>query len=223
MEQPESAAHVPVSQLAVPDDDVSKSITIRIDPQDLQRMQAGDYSLCFAMNFAGDITNYTVVGQALSSYLEITTFSWIPEFALYVARGFQEGAEVTPITNMQPIGLGETCTLDYEGVMGEPSTGWPDNGLTVVNQFGPINPGVSQALTLNGQTAIVPVYVSFSEVALGTTTVLPVNKVQVWFAQGMRAGTMFSTAQQWSVEADLTVARSVTLSFANEQWTISWP
>lgn len=197
---------------------VEKSVTIEIAPEDLEALKKAKYALCFAKKVAeGD---YNVVWQSSKQYLSNNIFSWTPMYQMFGSNLFQANIQVEVSTNIQQIGLGETCILDETGYLKTASTGGPDISLTMNNQYGSIHPGINQLSTgLDGQTISTPIYVAQSPIVMGLDVLTPVETVLVWFQQNIETSTMFSTARSNSIEIDLTKTNSATRLYSNEQWS----
>jgi len=201
---------------------VSKSVQIEIDDADLAILKTSNYVLCFAkkasLNGGDDACN--VVWQSLTDYLHTTILSWTPQFQLFGTKTFNDNSPVQVLSDLRTVALGEQCVLDKYGVLGPPATGGPASGITMVNNYGTIHPGLSQIATLDGTTSVTPLYVAQDAVLLGQATLTPIESVLVWFEQNVATSTMFATPRSMSVEIDLTAAASATRLYKNQLWSI---
>lgn len=196
----------------------TKSVTIKISDAELANLKGNDYMLCFAKK-VGD-NAYNVVWQAYDKYLANNVFSWTPLYQLFGTNTFQTNITVTASTNVVTIGLGESSTLDANGTLSTPVSGGPSTGITMINDYGNIHPGVNQLSTgIDGSVTSTPIYVAQKSSIIGTTTLTPVEKVLVWFQQDIVTSTMFSNVIGTPVEIDLTLADSATRLYSNGQWT----
>ncbi|MBS9425192.1 hypothetical protein EAE90_16525 [Photorhabdus caribbeanensis] len=199
-------------------DTVSKSVKIQIAPNDLATLKQSKYKLCFAKK-VGD-HNYNVVWQAYDKFLSSNTFSWIPIYQLFGTNSFNSGVKVDVATNLVPIQLGETSTLDSNGNLQEAITGGPDTGFTLYNEYGSIHPGIRQLSTgINGERVSTPIYASTDPIVTGECLLTPVEKVLVWFEQDVITSTMFSTSRSKSIEIDLTETNSAVRLYSNGVWS----
>jgi hypothetical protein len=194
-----------------------KKVTIKIDLEDLKILKTGHYNLCFAKKVGDE--DYNVVWQSYSLYLFTNEFSWTPQYQLFGTNIFQDNITVRVSTNVQPIGLGEICVLDGDGILGGSSSGGPSISLSMNNQYGSIRPGVNQLSTgIDGSQVSTPIYVAPQPIVKGTTSLTPVEKVMVWFEQKIETSTMFSNSRALSVEIDLTFANEATRLYKDQQW-----
>jgi len=194
-----------------------KQVTIDIASGDLETLKNNGYQLCFAKKVND---TYNVVWRASSEYLGSNTFSWTPAYQLFGTNTFQAGVKVTAETNTQNISLGQQCVLDSAGELQPPTSG-PAGVLTLVNQYGPIHPGVNEVSTgIDGRQMATSIYVSQEQIISGTDTLTPVEMVMVWFEQDISTGTMFSNAVSLSQEIDMTQQDKVTYSFQDFSWKL---
>jgi hypothetical protein len=194
----------------------TKSVKIEIAPADLEFLKDNHYKLCFAKMVNN---TFNVVWQSYDKYLATTTFQWVPTYQLFGTNTFQDNVTVTVDTNTVDIELGQQSTLDAAGELGNASTGGPSTAITLVNNYGPIHPGVNQvSIGPNGQVST-PIFVNADQIATGTDTLTPVDQVMVWFEQDIATSTMFSTARSMSVTIDLTNVDSAARLYSGEVWS----
>ena len=195
----------------------SKSVLIEIAGTDLEFLKDNQYMLCFAKKVND---SYDVVWQSYTEYLASNTFSWTPLYQLFGTNTFLASIQVQVDTNLVEIGLGETATLDKNGELGDAVTGGPSDAITFNNNFGPIHPGLNAISTgLTGVTSSTAIYVAPDSIETGTDTLIPVEKVQVWFAQNLTTSTMISEDVTNAVEIDLTTANSATRLYQKGSWS----
>lgn len=195
----------------------TKTVTIEIAMADLARLKQSAYRLCVAKEVNGV---HNVVWQSSSQYLATNRFQWAPQFQIFCTNAFVDGMQVRVATNIVKIGLGETSTLDEDGRLGPARTGGASTAISLLNQFGPIHPGLSQICTwIDDSRMSTPIFVAPQQVVGGTTVLTPVENVLVWFEQNIQTGTMFSTSRSKAVEIDLTVANTAKYLFQNQVWT----
>ena len=196
-----------------------KSVTIKIDTQDLEDLKHSDYKLCFAKKVAEDV--YNVVWQSYTQYLASNVFSWTPQYQLFGSNIFQDGVEVQSSTEIVNIGLGQQSTLNKEGVWSDVATGGPDTSINIINDYGSIHPGVNQLSTgINGKVLSTAIYVAAEPILKGSAKLTPIEKVLVWFEQNIETSTMFSSARSFSEEIDLTSINKATRLYKNQTWSI---
>lgn len=197
----------------------TKTVKIQIADTDLRNLKDNDYLLCFAKK-VGD-NAYNVIWQAYDKYLSNNVFSWTPQYQLFGTNNFQANTQVSTQTNLLSIGLGESSTLDKYGLLNPPASGGPSNAVSLVNQYGNIYPGVSQISTgIDGSITSTPVYVTEKASITGTTTsLIPVEKLIVWFQQNAITSMMFSNVNGTPVEIDLSIADAAARLYSNGQWT----
>ncbi|GAB2777184.1 hypothetical protein [Amycolatopsis magusensis] len=194
-----------------------KSVNIEIASADLETLKNGKYQLCFAKKVND---TYNVVWQSADAYLSNNTFSWQPLYQLFGSNEFKGDVGVHVATNQVSIGLGEQATIDSGGVLGEASSGGPATAITMVNDYGPIHPGLCAYSTdIQGNSTTTPIYVAEDPIVSGSDTLTPVESVQVWFEQDVKTSTMFSTARSNSVEIDLTEHDSATRLYSDGGWS----
>ncbi|WP_085717946.1 hypothetical protein [Pseudomonas sp. B28(2017)] len=194
-----------------------KTVTIEIAPADLSLLKQSGYKLCFAKK-VGD-ADYNVVWQSYSAYLSNNEFSWTPQYQLFASNVFKENVQVKVSTNIVNIGLGQTSTLDENGLLSPAVTGGPEISLTFVNDYAPIHPGVNQLSTgIDGNQVSTPIYVAVNQVVTGNTVLTPVETILVWFEQNVQTSTMFSTSRSKAIEIDLTFDNTAGRLYEGGQW-----
>jgi hypothetical protein len=196
---------------------MAKSIQIQIDPSSLNELKEAQYSLCIA----GKVNDsYDVAWWASGQFLTENTFSWPSQYQIFGANVFEVGAQTEIATSITDIALGETSVLDQEGVVGPARTGGPSNSITLVNQYGPVHPGLMSLLVdPDGIELSAPVYVSQQAIASGTAELTPTDVVLVWFQQNISSGTMIDGNIPNPIEIDMTATDSVTWLYQNGGWS----
>jgi hypothetical protein len=196
-----------------------KSVTVEIDTQDLETLKGNNYQLCFAKKVN---TAFDVVWQSYNDYLASNTFSWTPLYQLFGTNSFQSGVLVTADTNLQTIELGEQATLDQSGVLGPPATGGPGTGITLINNYGLIHPGLNSVSTgPDGMQRVTPIYVAQSAIETGQDLLTPIDVVQVWFEQDVQTSTMISQAVTNATTVDLTQTDAQTVLYSGGKWSVA--
>lgn len=194
-----------------------KMVTIQIDAGDLTQLKQSGYKLCFAKKVGNEA--YNVIWQSYVQYLSNNDFSWTPQYQLFGSNQFQANVTVKASTNTVNIGLGEQSTLDSNGLLGSAISGGPDTAITLINNYGPIHPGINQLSTgLDGTQISTPIYVASNQVVTGQTVLTPVEKVLVWFEQNVQTSTMFSTSRSNAIEVDLTNVNDATRLYIGGVW-----
>ena len=194
-----------------------KTANINISAQDIETLKGNDYRLCFAKKVND---TFDVVWQSYQDYLQYNSFLWTPVYQLFGSNEFQSNVTVRVQTNTVNIGLGEQSTLDSAGILGPASTGGPTTGITMVNDYGPIHPGLNQLSTgITGQQETTPIYVAQEQIGLGSDVLTPIEEVMVWFEQNILTSTMFSDARSNSVTIDMTDSNSQTRLYSNGKWS----
>jgi hypothetical protein len=196
---------------------VQKVVTIEIAPGDLSTLKNSGYKLCFAKKVGTE--DYNVVWQSYDAYLSNNEFSWTPQYQLFASNVFKENVQVKVSTNIVNIGLGQTSTLDKNGLLSSAITGGPDVSFTFVNNYAPIHPGVNQLSTgIDGNQVSTPIYVAVNQVVTGNTVLTPVETILVWFEQNVQTSTMFSTSRSKAIEIDLTFDNTAGRLYEGGQW-----
>lgn len=194
-----------------------KSVDIQIASADLETLKGSGYQLCFAKKVNN---SYNVVWQSGFEYTGDDTFSWQPLYELFGTNVFQGDVTVHATTNAVSIHLGDQATLDKAGVLGAGSTGGPATGITMINDFSAIHPGLNSVATgVSGRALTTPIYVAEHPIVSGSDVLTPVECVQVWFEQDITTSTMFSTARSNSVEIDLTENDNAARLYSGGEWT----
>ncbi len=194
-----------------------KNVNITIASADLETLKDNDYLLCFAKKVNN---TFDVVWQSYRNYLYSNTFQWTPVYQLFGSNQFMGNVTVNVSTNSVNIGLGQQATLDAAGVLGAASTGGPTTGITMVNDYGAIHPGLNQLSTgIEGQQETTPIYVAQDQIAVGSDVLTPIDEVMVWFEQNIQTSTMFSDAKSNSTTIDLTSSNSQTRLYSNGKWS----
>lgn len=198
---------------------VEKMVNVEIAEKDFATLKESGYKLCFAKK-VGD-NDFNVVWQSYNDYLASNEFSWTPQYQLFGTNKFNAGVKVKASTNRINIGLGESSTLNPSGWLQPPVTGGPTTCFTMINEYGPIHPGVNQLCTgLGGEQISSPIYVAPSQAVEGEVKLTPVEKVLVWFEQNIETSTMFSGSRSLSIEIDLTKDNSATRQYKDGKWRL---
>lgn len=193
-----------------------KTVNIAITSDDLNFLKDNAYRLCFAKKVNN---TFDVVWQSYQDYLDNNSFLWTPVYQLFGSNQFVGNVIVKVQTNTVNIDLGQQATLDKEGVLGNASTGGKSTGITLVNDYGPIHPGLNQLSTgIGGQQESTPIYVATDQIALGSDLLTPIEEIMVWFEQNIETSTMFSVARSNSVTIDMTESNSETRQYSSGKW-----
>jgi len=199
----------------------TKTVQIEIATDDLESLKSNGYNLCFAKKVNND---FNVVWQAYNNYLHFNVFQWEPSYQLFGTVAFKNGGHVVKNTNPVDISLGQQCTLDHAGVLGSPSTGGAPAAITLVNNYGPIHPGLAQlSIGINENQAVTPIYVTPQEEVAGSVELIPADQVMVWFEQSIDTNTMFSSARSNPVTMDLASTDSAIRLYSKEIWSVPGP
>ena len=204
---------------------MTKKVLIQIAPADYELLKAANYMMCFARKVND---TYDVVWQAYGDYFTINPFTWLPTYQLFATNSFNAGAVVNVETNTVDIGLGQQATLDSAGVIGPAANGGPSDSITLVNNYGPVCPGlIGVATGPDGIQQQQPMFVEPGAIELGVDTLTPVDVVLVWFQQNIATGTMLSQdamiAVSKAVEIDLTNEDKATRLYQNGSWSTIAP
>jgi len=195
---------------------VTKTVTIRVETQDLINLKKDKYRLCFAKK-VGNV--YTVVWQSYKNFSNSNVFSWIPQYQLFATNRFQEGIMVNITTYPVTIGLNETSILDEYGSLGPAKTGGSSTAITMMNDYGRIHPGVNQLSTgPDGTMVSTPIYVAEFAAAKGKVELTPKEQIMVWFEQDIETSTMISSARSRFTEIDLTLENEKSITYKDEEW-----
>ena len=193
-----------------------KTVIIQIAEEDLVTLKDNNYKLCFAKKVND---TYNVVWQSLGDYLVTNSFSWVPMYELFASNTFESEVTVEVTTNIVDIGLGEESTLNSAGLLSDPVTGGPSDSVTMINEYGPIHPGMNQLSTSAEGTISTPIYVAEYQAVLGSVELTPIEYVMVWFEQNIETSTMFSTARSNSIEINMTGVDEQTRLYENGTWS----
>lgn len=197
---------------------MAKSVEVQIAPDDLEFLKTNQYKLCFAKKVNN---TYTVVWQAVSDYLHVNPFGWIPLYELFGTNTVSNGGVVVvENTNIMTIGLGEQATLDAKGNLGPAVTGGPAASITLINQYGPIHPGLNGVSTgPDGVQRTTPIFVAPLAITFGTDELTPVDRVQIWFQQNAVQGAVIGGSVSNAIEVDLTAADSASVQYKQGVWS----
>ncbi len=194
-----------------------KTVNITITSDDLTFLKDNQYRLCFAKKVNN---TFDVVWQSYQEYLDNNSFLWTPVYQLFGSNEFAGDVLVKVQTNTVNIDLNQQATLDKEGVLGPASTGGTTTGITLVNNYGPIHPGLNQLSTgIGGTQESTPIYVAPDQIALGSDLLTPIDEVLVWFEQNIETSTMFSDARTRSTTIDMTNTNTQTRLYSGGKWT----
>jgi hypothetical protein len=199
-------------------------VEVQIATDDLEFLKANQYMLCFAKMVDGA---YTVVWQSYSGYLSGNPFNWTSAYQLFGSTSASTGGtEIIVSTNAVDIALGEQATLNPDGNLEPAVTGGPADGITMINQHGPIYPGLNGVSTgPDGILRTAPVFLAPLAIAKGTDVLRPVEKIRIWFQQNTLSGTaidadiMSSQGASAAVEVDLTKVDGATVKYQQGGWS----
>ncbi|MEH2482876.1 hypothetical protein V1282_006233 [Nitrobacteraceae bacterium AZCC 2146] len=194
-----------------------KSVIIQIANADLELLRRNRYSLCFAKQMSD---TFGVVWQCYPIYLSANEFSWTSSYQLFGAKTFSPGRSVAVDTNLVDIALGQQSTLDATGHLEPAVQGGPPDSITMVNNRGPIYPGLSGlSAGLDGVQRMTPIFMVPIAIATGGVGVLtPTENLLVWFQQNIDAGTIFSQPAPGAVKIDLAGVDTATRRYQNGSW-----
>lgn len=194
-----------------------KTVNITITSDDLTFLKDNQYRLCFAKKVNN---TFDVVWQSYQEYLDNNSFLWTPVYQLFGSNEFAGDVLVKVQTNTVNIDLNQQATLDKEGVIGPASTGGTTTGITLINNYGPIHPGLNQLSTgIGGTQESTPIYVAPDQIALGSDLLTPIDEVLVWFEQNIETSTMFSDARTNSVTINMTSSNLQTRLYSGGKWS----
>jgi hypothetical protein len=192
---------------------VSKSVTIQIDAGDYKILKAGHYMLCFAKKIED---TYAVIWQSYDNFFAESSFSWLPSYQLFGASTFNPIAGQTNAVNIM---VGQQATLDSSGTLGSAVEGGAPDQITMINNYGPIYPGLNCTSTgPDGVQRTTPVFAARDPIVLGVEQLKPTEQVKVWFQQHGASSMLLYRAISNAVEIDLTTLDSATLIFQNGSW-----
>lgn len=195
-----------------------KSITVKVDPDELRALKDSGYALCFAKK-VGD-NAYNVIWKSMNKFLANNKFTWTPVYEISGTNTFEDSVKVETTTNTQVIGLGERTIIDNVGLLSAPVTGGDENSINVKNEYDKIHVVISQtSVNEKGSMETTPIYVSREQVILGESSYEPVEKVLVWFQANAETATMFSEMRSNAIEINLTGKSSDTVEYKGGKWS----
>lgn len=196
--KPADYSKVLASTLAV----ATKRVKIQIATQDLTLLRQSGYTLCFAKKIGN--APYNVVWRSSRNFLSNNTFSWTPQYQLFGSNVYQSNTAVEISTNTVSVVPGQQAVLNESGVLGYATTGGRPDTITLLNNYGPIHPGLSQLSTgIDGVMTSTPIYISPETMVQGQAIYTPTESVMVWFDQNTNTGDIFNGARSMSIEIDL--------------------
>ena len=194
---------------------MTNTLHIQIGVQEIQTLKATGAQMCFARLVNGA---YSVVWQASGNFLESNEFSWTEDFALFGTNAFVPGTTVQITTNVVNINSGQEAALSPNGFLGSPTTGLA-GAITLVNQSGPIHPGLNGSASFNGDQTFSPMFVAASAVGQGPTQIMPEGTIAIWFEPNVASGTMIAQHPQNAFTANLIAATNgVACLYQNGRW-----
>lgn len=196
----------------------TQQITITLSPATLAALKDMGYAL-YAMR-AFDTTNAAgqpLVWVATSQYLEMTTLAFQAQYQAYVSTSQLVANGVVTMSATAPVDLGQTATVDANGVITVTQGGSP-NAVTLVNSSSnPFTTGLAAAADGGSAAAIFaePLY------GLAEDIVAPLDQVLLTFSTaGIQVGTLVRHAMSQSFLVDLTGGEQRTVAFdINQGWS----
>lgn len=212
----------------------SKVLTIQVASDERAVLLNSGYLLCIATTSEGQ--PYDIVWRAFDKYLSTNTFSWTPQYELFMTNSFTSGQVPGSTSESGSIVLGQQMTLDSTGVFGPPSSGNYPDALTILNEYGNTYLGFSQMSTgIDNTSAITYAYVGPNITVQGVIQLEPVDMLLVWFETNVQTGTMFSVppviqppslrslhlanAQSFAIEVDMTNSSTATIQYGSGGWS----
>ncbi|WP_118182371.1 hypothetical protein [Paraburkholderia phosphatilytica] len=117
-------------------------------------------------------------------YLEDNDFSWVPQYQISGSIQYKDGIVVKAPTRYVTMGLAEIVTLNSVGQLGAPSTGGKSTAINLLNEYGPIHPGISQVGTgVDGEIISTLIYAAPQPMVKGPGDFTTIEKVLVRFEQ----------------------------------------
>ncbi|UTW61789.1 hypothetical protein KFE98_17520 [bacterium SCSIO 12741] len=192
-----------------------KDVHVSMSTETLIALKREQLKLCFAKK-VGD--SFNVVWKSEKNYLVNNKFSWQPAYQLFATNKFRSGVEVQVHTNKVTCGLGETSTMNKEGVMLPAVTGGPQTALTFDNDFALIHAGVCQLSEDDeGNIESEVIFVDAFKTPLGHNTLTPKEEVMIWFERNVETGTMFSEAKSNPIVVNLTHTNQQSVFYDHEK------
>jgi len=191
------------------------SLTINIDPEELERLLENGYNLCLAKKFNNA---YTVVFSGEPPSPRAQTITWNETYQVFGASQFLPGALVEAFTSAVHIDLGETATLSQDGILDPAEGDAAGESFYVRNKYAPIVLGVN----LQVAGSYVPSFVTTSVAVVGTQEFTPEPKILVWFDRNLRTSAMFSQSVALPYEVDFSERNSAEISWVSQGGNPGW-
>ena len=200
---------------------MKKTVNINVEGDMLDQLKDSGYKLCIAKKVEN--YDYNVAWYSTEKYLEINSFSWVPQYEVFATNSFlsntKVGASCTPVR----MDFGEITTFSRTGRMSPPVTGGAGDALNIKNEFGLIRFGINQLCTgVDGSRQSSAIFVTPSGILSGEISFKPSEKIQVWFEQSMESSTILTVMRSNCMELDMANSDSRSVLFNKSgSWVIT--
>lgn len=197
---------------------LKKQVKVSVGKDDFHALKKGKYKLCISKQMKRG--GYTVIWDSYLDFLPHNKFTWTPDYWVYGANQFQLGLQVFPSTNVQAICVGEICTMDPEGWLGNAMTGGSESAYTFSTTYkSGIYPGMIQLFTgWDGLQKSAPVFLDPNFLLFGDRAFRPREVISLWWEQRSESGQLIASIPANSIELDLLNASIVQVDYTDGQW-----
>lgn len=191
-----------------------KTVRVELDSSMMRTLKDSRYSLCFAKKMSGEDYGMAWLCYPPADYLSNNTVSWEPLYQMFGINDIPGRSWIDAVTNTQNITPGQICLLDKYGILQQAVDGGIADSLMVKNKFGAIRIGISQHYVgIRGESGYSPIFVTSNNIIIGETSLMPEEKLLVWFEQGAHTGESAKYARSNAYEVDLIVNPKAVLLF----------
>ncbi|MEZ4869252.1 MAG: hypothetical protein R3C14_48465 [Caldilineaceae bacterium] len=201
----------------------SEQITVYIDQGQLAAQKKNKYSLYLAKLVNNEATviwqsrgPVATVGHQSYEYQNIFDVS-LPSFQVNYAndsQSFGAGSSFTSAGKSVSINVGQTVTLDQNGIFGNPANGGNQGAITITNQLQANPHAILMDATGNN------IFVNTdSGMDIGNATLTPLDQYQIWFGNYQDTGTIIADNRSNVASLTLTGGEATVITYnADGEW-----
>lgn len=190
----------------------SFSVNVQFDPTGVQQFQASGMSVAIAQEAVGGQPVVWVAFQPLVS----NTISWEEQYAIYVSAGLLVSGSILQVLAQTSATAGNTYAFNNGGFQAQPG---PSGAFGILNQDPSIPQlagGLSLPAQVNGAGAGGPFTAAEARVN-APVTLKPESTVQLFGAQGIRAGQFMPQLPPTALTVDLSSNPAQTVHWDDDQ------
>jgi len=204
---------------------VAYTLEVQIAKSDLQMMVDNKYNLCLskAVSYNGDTTvvpNSVLAAVTFDELAAKLKFAWFEDYQIFMLEKFQQGALVEADTDESAITSAQKASFDKYGTVTLSTDHAVAPGFASNNEW---KQGTCVAVNVKAQAGSGPegyscTFVSQKLALHSITTLLPIEKVYVFWDSSLNTNTMYEETQTPPWEIDMTSETDQTVYYKDGEW-----